>query len=197
LSAEMVLALAAAAASIPVSAPPVFVGGKAVTFRSPKGALICRLSKDWIGSDHGTTLFLERPKRCNRQGFPSSERSYRGSPAIRRIEVFCAYWMGDDEPHFACHKRGTMLLMGKARPLCASVAPKSITLWSQARYTADAEAAITISLVTRRSTMAKDLRLFQRWAATVRPCRVQWTDTDGKNGAYGPAPNCPKRGVFF
>jgi len=191
------LALVTGAHGAPSPAPLVFVSGKAITFRSPHGAFICPLPKDWVGSDHGTTLFLERPKSCSVQGYPSSERNYRGSPANRRIEVFYWYWMGEDEPPTRCQQRGTMVLMGRKRPLCKIRESGALKFWSQARYQADTDAAISISLVTRPSTMAQDLRMFRNWAATVKPCRVRWSDSNGKHGAYGQAPDCPKAGVFF
>lgn len=194
---SLFFALAAAVLDAAVGAPPVFVSEKAVTFRSPHGVFICPLPKDWVGSDHGTTLFIERPKSCSPQGYPSSGRNFRGGAATRRIEVYYGYWMGEDEPHYVCHRRGNLMFMGKNRPLCRSMNHGVVTLWSQGRYEADTEAEISVSIVTRQSTMANDLKLFRSWAATVRPCRVHWSDSDGKRGAYGPPPDCPKGGEFF
>jgi hypothetical protein len=197
MSSAALLALAAAGLCPPTAAPPVFASGKSITFRSPAGAWICPLPKDWIGSDHGTTLFLERPRSCERQGYPSSERNYYGSPATCRIEVFYWYWMGEDEPAYRCHRSGTLTFMGKARSLCLIRHRGMVTFWSQARYFADIDAAISISLVTHPARMSADLKLFRQWARGVRACRIHDKDAKGKSIAYGPAPDCPKEGVFF
>jgi hypothetical protein len=52
-------------------------------------------------------------------------------------------------------------------------------------------------LVTRPSTMASDLRLFRQWATMVRACRIHDVSVKGKPFSYGPAPDCPRQGVFF
>jgi hypothetical protein len=90
-----------------------------------------------------------------------------------------------------------MLWMGKRRPLCLIRERGALKLWSQARFFADTESAISISLVTRPSAMAADLKLFRQWSRTVRACRIHDKDAQGKPYAYGPAPDCPRQGVFF
>jgi hypothetical protein len=90
---SVALALAAALA-VPVAAPPVFVGGDyALTFQTPRKTTICALPSDWVGSNHGTVIFLRPPKRCGGVGYPSSSRGF--SDDVPRIEVFYAYWLGD------------------------------------------------------------------------------------------------------
>ena len=47
-----------------------------MTFKAPASAFFCPLSPDWVGSDHGTTVFLARPKACYGAGYPSSSRGF-------------------------------------------------------------------------------------------------------------------------
>jgi hypothetical protein len=195
-SVDVLLALAAGLSS-PTLAPPVFISGKAVTFRSPPKTFICPLPKDWIGSDHGTTLFLQRPRSCARQGYPSSERNYRGSLGLHRIEMFYWYWMGEDEPPHKCHQIGTLAWMGKERPLCLTRVRGALEFWSQARFFADTDSAISIRLVTSSPSIAADLKTFRSWSTTVRACRIHAKNANGKPFTYGPTPDCPSNGVFF
>lgn len=197
MTALLVLAAATAIAATP--APPIFVSGKALTFRSPPGTTICPLPTDWVGSDHGTTLFLEPPKGCGGAGFPSSARHWDADGLIRHMAIFYAYWMGEDEPPPPkCEPVGKVELMGSQRQLCTSPVPGGVRLWATARYMADIDSSMEVSLTTRRETLPDDLRRFRAWTSSIHPCRVHWSNEfTGKTGTYGPAPDCPAKGIFF
>src|SRR5271156_6676533 len=82
--------LAAVAVSAPTPAPSLYVTENyALTFRTPPHTTICALPDSWVGSDHGTVIFLAPPRSCGRPGFPSSSRGFRGN--VPRIEVYYAY----------------------------------------------------------------------------------------------------------
>jgi hypothetical protein len=189
----------AAAAVAATPAPPIFVSGKAVTFRSPPGTTICPLSDDWVGSDHGTTLFLEPPKGCGGTGFPSSARHWDDDRLTRHMAIFYAYWMGEDEPPPpACQPFDKVTLMGSERQLCASRIPGGMRLWARARYVADSESWMEVSLTTRGETLPEDLRRFRAWTTSIHACRIHWrAEPNAKKAVFGPAPDCPPKGVFF
>lgn len=91
---SIALALAAVSLSTPIPTPPIFVAGDyALTFRAPPNTTTCPFPADWVGSNHGTVVFLRPPKGCGGVGYPSSSRSF--SENVPRIEVFHAYWIGD------------------------------------------------------------------------------------------------------
>ena len=72
-------------------APPVYVSPNYnLSFRSPPGAYYCPLPKGWVGSDHGTILFLQRPARCGGAGYPSSSRGFEPA-GLSRIDVYYGY----------------------------------------------------------------------------------------------------------
>src|SRR5687767_6170802 len=109
---------AATDGSEPQPAPRQYMTGMyGLTFAVPDGATYCPLPEDWIGSDHGTTIFLERPGACGGSGYPSSSRDFASDPA--RISLFYAYWMGEDEPPPPpCKGVGSISFLGEARPIC-------------------------------------------------------------------------------
>ena len=112
-------ALAAALLNAPIPTPPIFVAGDyALTFHTPPDTTTCALPADFVGSNHGTVIFLQPPKDCGGVGYPSSSRSF--SENVPRIEVFYAYWLGDPgtgpKP---CHRViGRIQFIAKARKLC-------------------------------------------------------------------------------
>jgi hypothetical protein len=58
----LALVVAAASLSTPIPTPPIFVAGDyALTFRAPPDTTTCALPPDWVGSNHGTVIFLRPP----------------------------------------------------------------------------------------------------------------------------------------
>ena len=174
-----------------------------LTFRVPKGATYCPLPNDWVGSDHGTMVFLERPKSCgNGFGYPSSGRDFQPHNSSR-LELFYAYWMGDDEPPpKRCHPVGRVWFLGKDRPVCESRSHGLIVRTASARYMSDIEAKADLTLVTKPQRLARDMASFRDTAASFRTCSETWHDSDdsqakAKSFTTGRGPPCPKGSQQF
>jgi hypothetical protein len=170
-----------------------------LTFHVPNRATYCPLPKDWVGSDHGTVVFLERPTRCGGAGYPSSGRGFDPGDASR-FELFYAYWMGEDEPPDPpCHRVGRTLFMGKNRPICESREGGVITRTISARYFTDIEAKAYFSLVTRPQRLSTDMAAFRSAAASFRTCTAIWHDPQHKTKDFttGHGPLCPRDGRWF
>jgi hypothetical protein len=192
------LALTAAVLSTPIPTPPVFVAGNyALTFQSPPATTICALPADWVGSNHGTVLFLQPPKECGGVGYPSSSRAF--SEDVPRIEVYYAYWMGDPGtgPPPCNHIVGRIHFIAKSRRLCQTTQGRDVRLSVSARYTADAPAWVEVALVTPTTRLSMDMRAFRRLAGSLKPCKGSWSTSDGKSGSFGVGAPCPENGKFF
>ncbi len=191
-----VLSGAPAWAASPQSAPPVFVSeNHALTLRSPTGAMICRLPPDWVGSDHGTVFFLSSPGDCGGVGFPSSSRSF--SINAPRIEVYYGF-LDEDESLPKCRRVvGSIKLAGKTRPVCRSKRSGLVEISASARYAGDGPSEVNVYLLTEPGRLAMDMPLLKALIASIEPCRVSWSNSDGKSGAYGSGKPCPKDGEFF
>lgn len=167
-----------------------------LTFRVPRSATYCPLPKDWIGSDHGTTIFLEKFARCDGAGYPSSSRSVEPDD-IANISIYYDYRMGEDErPAPRCHGVGTILFLGARRAVCEERDGRRITRWVTARYRADIEAEATLTLTTRANRLPSDMAVFTRTAQTVRTCKSVWRERKGRF-AIGQGPLCPKAARWF
>jgi hypothetical protein len=188
----------------PRRAPPVYATPQyGLTFRSPRGATYCRLPRDWVGSDHGTILFLERPGSCADAGYPSSSRGY--SPEnLALIGLYYGY-VTDDSPPPPCRAVGRLSLLGRMRPLCRDQIQGLIRLRVSTTYVSDrhmtrsgvpSEAVLT--LVTRNSRLARDLVTFRRLAASLRTCSSLWASDNGRPPfTVGVGPRCPADATWF
>lgn len=191
-------ALAAALLNAPIPTPPIFVAGDyALTFHTPPDTTTCALPADFVGSNHGTVIFLQPPKDCGGVGYPSSSRSF--SENVPRIEVFYAYWLGDPgtgpKP---CHRViGRIQFIAKARKLCQTDQGQDLRISVSARYTADIPAWVELTLVTTPRRLDADLKTFRELAGSVTPCKVSWSSSDGRSGSYGVGQMCPAEGRFF
>jgi hypothetical protein len=179
------------------AAPSQFATGQyGLTFSVPKGATYCALPKDWAGSDHGTTVFLDKPEQCGGVGFPSSSRGFEPRK-LARIELFYSYWMGEDEPRDGpCHKVATIIFLGARRPVCEGRQRGVVLRSVKARYLADIEAEAVLRLVTRPERLRADMRTFERTAASFRTCKTVW---HGPNGRFtvGQGALCPRSSRWF
>jgi hypothetical protein len=197
-----VLMLATAGASAPAPAPAQFVSfNYAITFASPKTASYCPLPADWVGSDHGTILFLEPPEACGNAGYASSGRSF--TPDAPRIEVYYGYAFPpeDGDPPKPCARHGTSRLFGADRPLCGLQTRGMSVFWVSATYEGNTkEAAFT--LVTTQARLPGDLARFRALTASARGCTASYVPLDEGGKPLGPAeqngcgPPCPP-GSFF
>jgi hypothetical protein len=187
-------------AANPKRAPAQFATAQyGLTFHVPDGATYCPLPKDWVGSDHGTVIFLKRPKSCGGAGYPSSGRGF--DPAeTPRFELFYAYWMGEDEPpEEPCHRIGHVTFLGKDRPICETRDGDVITRTVSARYFSDIEAKVYFSVVTNAERLSADVRAFRAAATTFRTCSAIWHDSSHKTKDFktGHGPLCPQAARWF
>ena len=194
----LALVVAAASLSTPIPTPPIFVAGDyALTFRAPPDTTTCALPADWVGSNHGTVIFLRPPKECDGVGYPSSSRSF--SDDVPRIEVFYAYWFAapGSGPEPCGRAVGRIKFVAKARKLCQARQGQDLRISVSARYTADAPAWVELTLVTTPKRLAMDLGTFRQLARSVRPCKVSFSGSDGKSASFGVGSPCPVEGKFF
>lgn len=166
-----------------------------ISFRPPPGATYCPLPAGWIGSDHGTTIFLERPRRCGDDaGYPSTSRSF--TPGyVARIDLFYVYQMPDPPPPTRCRPIGRLAFLGRSRPICRSDEAGMISLSVEAPYRADIAAEAILTLRTRSARLARDLATFRQVAASVRTCTAT---EQGRRGRFrfGRGAPCARSGTF-
>ncbi len=166
-----------------------------LTFATPAGSTYCPLPQGWMGSDHGTVLFPVRPRACAGAGYPSSGRGFSPT-STPRIEVYYAYWMGEDEPKSPpCHVDGWTSLMGRRRAICLGHRDGMITEAVSARYSADLD-RVTVTLVTVPARRERDLAAFDSLTASVQSCATHFTGGAGKTVVSGTGQACPVGGWF-
>ena len=164
-------------AAQPRPAPPVYAtANHGLTFRTLPGMTYCPLPTGWVGSDHGTILFLDRPRRCGGAGYPSGSRDFE--PEVARIEVYYGYAFEEASRRPRC-AGARLRFFGAWRRLCTERQGGMIRASLHATYGSGREA--DLALVTRQARLATDLRIFRRLAATVRSCSGE-----------GPGTRCPR-----
>jgi hypothetical protein len=185
------LTFSAAKAGKPLPTPAVYVTGNyALTFRSPIASTYCPLGENWIGSDHGTLLFLDPPKTCFDAGYPSNGRGFEPG-STPRIEVYYSYWMGEDERAQPCKRVGRIRFLNRWRTLCGVGRGRSLSFEVSGRYEADSEAIVVLTLTTNHQRVTHGLATFKAMAASLRSCTSSWKDNQGKSGVIGTGPSCP------
>ena len=197
----MLLFSGASFSAVPTFMPPRLAPAQytthnfGLTFRVPREATYCPLPKNWVGSDHGTTVFLEAPRRCGGVGYPSSSRWFEPR-SLARMELFYAYWMGEDEPPDGpCHKVGSTIFLGARRAVCEERKGGSVIRTIKARYFADEEAQAILILITRAARLQSDMETFRATAASFRTCKLVWHAPKGTFTMGHGAP-CPRSGWF-
>ena len=194
----VVAQMMAAAAPVtvpPKPAPPVFettIYG--LTLLTPKGSAYCPLPGDWVGSDHGTTMFLAPPRFCAGTGYPSSSRGFEPG-ATPRIEVYYGYDMGTPVPK--CHADGTARLFGRQVTLCRDQTEGMTVLTAHGGYTADMAAEADITLITTAARLPQDRQVFAGLLASVRTCSSMQYGSNNKPFELGTGQPCPKNGEWF
>lgn len=194
------LAMAIAATSAPRAAPAAFVSQQyGLTFRTPANSFYCALAKDWVGSDHGTVVFLAPPAACGGAGFPSSARGWDGSAP--RIEVFYGYDLVDDDEKptpAPCDRIGRAAFLGAGAPLCRKRARGTVEVSVSGKYQADVPAEAVLTLVTSRRRLAGDLQAFEALLRSARTCSTVWRGGPGKTSfTTGSGPPCPRAASWF
>jgi hypothetical protein len=167
-----------------------------LTFKVPKSATYCPLPKNWVGSDHGTTIFLQKPSRCGGVGYPSSGREFYPDK-LARLELFYAYWMGEDEPpEKPCRKVATLRFFGAKRSVCEEREHGLVIRTVKARYPTETEAIAYLTLVTSPARLKRDMATFESAASTFRTCSAIWSGPKRKF-TTGRGPLCPKAARWF
>jgi len=197
----LVLALiadSAASANGPEPVPPIFVSDThGLTFSPPKGSTYCPLPSDWVGSDHGTIIFLEPPRTCGGAGYPSSSRGFQpfNTP---RIEVYYSYWDAEDAPAPpSCNPVGDAELFGHDQPVCSARTGALVEKTVRATYMADSESHVVITLVTTANRLQRDTIVFQDMVKTIQTCSSDFRTNNGKSFTVGIGRTCPKDGRYF
>lgn len=166
----------------------------ALTFSAPVHTFFCRLSDDWVGSDHGTVIFLKRPRACYGAGYPSSSRGFE--PNVPRIEVYYGYdvWDGDEADRPAppaCQQVGLLRMLGAPRKICKTIDHSLTVLTASATYQSDAASELDVALATTPERLSQDLVVFRRFAATVRTCKDFDARVKGPGSTWGVGARCP------
>ncbi|MDB5710916.1 MAG: hypothetical protein JWL96_2986 [Sphingomonas bacterium] len=173
--------------------PPVFVTvNYGLTFRAPPGSYYCPLQPDWVGSDHGTVIFLDRPKMCDGAGGVSN---YRGFLPVNvpRIEVFYAYALDPEDrlPPPKCVSAGRVVLFGAPRKLCVERHHGVSTYHVEADYRFDSTGTLEVTLVTDDRRRRGDLTMLRRFLSSVAACHSKtWHRERRRDGNF--LANCPE-----
>jgi len=194
------LTLAAAVATAkPIAAPPVFVSSiHAATFEAPPGTWICQLASDWVGSDHGTVVFLVPPTACEGTGYPSTARGITDPGPVPNVEIFYAYEMPDIHAPKMCRRVARLMLLGKLHPVCREVTNGTIMLSTRATFLGDEKMELHLDLTTTPARLGGDLAVFRTIAASFRGCRSLWpADGTIKAQWVGAGRKCPRNGRYF
>ena len=182
---------AASVAGHPLPAPSKYATSNyAVAFDVPRSTTYCPLPKDWVGSDHGTTIFLTPPKLCGGAGYPSSSRGFE--PArTPRIEVYYGYTDSVSEPA-PCHLAGHARLFEREEALCSDKQDGLAILTVHGNYDADEPAEIQLSLVASAQDQPRYAKAFLALVASVHACKASWPDSRNpkKVSFIGHGPPC-------
>lgn len=196
------VALLAACATTPPGprpTPPMFMSlDKNITFQAPPGSTYCPLPRGWVGSDHGTVIFLAPPQSCVGAGYASIARTWTGSE-VPAISVYYGYDVVDPDDRESpepCHEIGRAPLLGAERPLCRSQNIDGISVRAEVAYPAtgaeeDIPADVAFMLQTTPERLDQDLAAFVALLASVATCEAQ------PPGYATARPPCPPKAKFF
>jgi hypothetical protein len=168
-------------------------GNYGLTFKVPEHTMYCPLPADWVGSDHGTVLFLEPPRACYGAGYPSSSRGFEPAD-VPRIEIYYGYDLSEDDAKPPpCKAVGTAMLFGKQTNLCGGKWQELSTVTVSGRYMADEPAELSVTLAANPSELSRYIPQFTALVASTRTCSERWTDgkSNKKTFVIGHGPRCP------
>jgi hypothetical protein len=187
----------AAVATEPRPAPRLYVtGNHGVRVQVPDGLYYCPLPEGWVGSDHGTTLFLVAPGDCEAGGTPAISIFYAFNVVERD------HGDGDERPprtdaelrRDECPAGGGMVtglrLLGHSVPGCSVRDGSRVTISANAVYSLergwrgpDRTLAVTLSTSTKR--LSADLVTFRRLLAGISICTPNRTRSKtGRPGCH-------------
>lgn len=196
------MVLSATLAGVALPAPSVYATPNyGLTFQVPPNSFYCPLPEDWVGSDHGTLIFLESPGGCGGSGYPSSVRAFERD--VARIEIFYSYDMSEfvDEEYapvpVPCDAVARSRFLGHDTPICKTTEDGTIILRAEAKYEADAAAEAAFTLVTTDDRYANDFAIFQALLASAKPCSSEWKDDKGRTERFGTGDRCPSGASWF
>jgi hypothetical protein len=136
---------------------------------------------------------LERPKACDLGDY---ERQF-SPPSVPRIEVYYAYWMGDEEPKPpACDADGWTRLFGQRHAICFGQINGLVTEEIRALYTFDSPVQVIVTLTTTPKRQKQDLIALRALAASMRSCKAGATNAAGKHFVFGTGQPCPAGSWF-
>jgi hypothetical protein len=168
-----------------------------MTFKAPPNAFYCPLSDDWVGSDHGTTVFLALPKACYGAGYPSSSRGFEPGD-VPRIDVYYGWDQREDDwKPPPCHAAGTATLFEKPVKLCRDLREGMTTVTANGYYTVDKSGVeLSVTLVTKPIDANRYMPVLKALLATMHSCTATWRAADEKgkivrSGQSGHGPRCP------
>ena len=179
-------------AAEPLPAHGTFVSPSyALTFVAPPDLTYCPLPDNWVGSDHGTILFLLPPRTCDGVGYASMARGFE-PPTVPRIEVEYERW--DDAFRWPpCQRVGHIRFLGRPHPLCRSRWRGMVVREVRGLYVADDQTEAIFTLVTFPSRLSRDLTVLRALAASARPCAIPWKDAHGRTHVEGSGRPCKEK----
>jgi hypothetical protein len=187
--------------SVALPAPGVYATPNyGLTFQVPPNSFYCPLPEGWVGSDHGTLIFLESPGGCGGAGYPSSARGYQLD--VARIGMYYGYDVSepDDEENapaeVPCDVVTRSRFLGHDTPICKTAEAGRIILRAESKYEADIAAEAAFTLVTTADRYTNDLAVFQALLASAKPCNAEWEDGNGRKAVIGTGDRCPDASWF-
>jgi hypothetical protein len=164
-----------------------------LTVIAPPGLSYCPVPRTWVGSDHGTILFLIPPSRCGGVGYAASDRG--ALPAnLPHIEIYYGFSDPDSSPSPPCEKIGEIRLLRQDRAVCAQRGGATIVRTVTALYKNDTANQLSLTLVTTPKRLASDMAVFTRLVEGFSTCTSDMILPGAKR--FGSGPRC-KPGDFY
>jgi hypothetical protein len=190
-----------------------------IAVRVPPGLYYCPIPEDWVGADHGRSLYLTPPTRCD------STAGYVLGPVgeqLPRIDLYYAYNVGEGDypdgsrpPRTAAelaqrdcarpHRLRDVTLLGQPALACEERHDAAIDIVVSTTYDLEPraerdspDAQLSITLVTTPARLASDRATFNSFVRNVYQCKAQWGSGDKSFwiGAAPGRPACPRNGFW-
>jgi hypothetical protein len=191
----------------PQPAPRLYVTSNyGLIAKIPNGLTYCRLPEGWVGSDHGTVLFLKPPSGCiPSHSYPSSSRpTTEFAPAI---DLYYEHNVaeidrgkGESSPprtsaeyaQQSCDKPYLRIppglkLLGKPAVGCRRDDGDRVDIALAALYWSGNEGLI-VTLSTTRGRLSHDLPMLAKVASAISVCKPNW---DKSKRALPTCPDAP------
>lgn len=167
----------------PRPAPPLYVTNNyGLMAEIPRGLTYCPLPDAWVGSDHGTVLFLEPPSACiPSQSYPSSSRpTTEFAPAIALYYAYNSAEVGtsteyarqsSDKPCLRIPP--SLMLLGRPAVGCRHDEGDRVDIVLAALYWSGG-AGVVVTLSTTRKRLSRDLPVLSKVASVISVCKPDW-----------------------